>query len=72
MSRCTVIADSRDACMNESGGMILSGTRIHAEIGQVLAGDASVAAEEMTLFKSVGLAVQDVFAAQMVYEKVNA
>jgi thiomorpholine-carboxylate dehydrogenase len=52
--------------------MILSGTRIHAEIGQVLAGDASVAAEEMTLFKSVGLAVQDVFAAQMVYEKVNA
>ncbi|MGB0554957.1 MAG: ornithine cyclodeaminase family protein [Alphaproteobacteria bacterium] len=72
MSRCTVIADSRDACMNESGDMILSGTRIHAEIGEVLAGDASVAAEETTLFKSVGLAVQDVFAAQMVYEKVNA
>ena len=52
--------------------IILSAAEIHAEIGEVLAGDASVAAEETTLFKSVGLAVQDVFAAQMVYEKVNA
>jgi thiomorpholine-carboxylate dehydrogenase len=72
MSGCTVIAYSRNACMKESGDVILSAAEIQTEIGEVLADKVSVDAQETTLFKSVGLAVQDVFAAQIVYEKVNA
>ncbi len=72
MSRCTVIAYSRNVCMKESGDVILSAAEIHAEIGEVLADKVNVDGEETTLFKSVALAVQDVFSAQIVYEKVNA
>jgi ornithine cyclodeaminase len=44
---------------------------IHAEIGEVLAGTrpGRTSPSEMTLYKSVGIAVQDVAAAQLVYRK---
>jgi alanine dehydrogenase len=44
---------------------------IHAEIGEVLAGKKSgrTSAGEMTLYKSVGIAIQDVAAANLVYRK---
>jgi ornithine cyclodeaminase len=44
---------------------------IHAEIGEVLAGTKSgrTSAEEITLYKSVGIAIQDVATAQLVYHK---
>jgi len=69
MSRCTVVADSREACGKESGDVILSGAEIHSEIGEILAGNASVDPGETTLFKSVGIATEDIFAARLVYEK---
>ena len=69
MSRCTVIADSRDACSKESGDVILSGAEIHAEIGEAVAGKASVNPATTTLFKGVGIATEDIFAARLVYEK---
>lgn len=71
MRRCTVVVDSREACLKESGDVILSGTSIHAEIGEVLAGKAAVPAGTPTLFKSVGIATEDVFAARLVYEKAT-
>jgi ornithine cyclodeaminase/alanine dehydrogenase-like protein (mu-crystallin family) len=58
--------------MNELGNLIVSSAQIHAKICKVLSSTASVDAEEKTLFKSIGLSVQDLFAAQMVYEKVVA
>lgn len=70
MRRCTVVVDSREACLKESGDVILSKAPIHAEIGEVLAGKASVPDGATTLFKSVGIATEDVFAARLVYEKV--
>jgi len=72
MNKCIVIADSRDACLAESGDVILSGAQIHAEIGEVLAGKANVNPAKTTLFKSVGIATEDVFAARLVYEKATA
>ena len=72
MSKCTVVADSREACQNDSGDVILSGADIHSEIGEILAGKAKVNAGETTLFKSVGIATEDVFAARLVYEKATA
>ena len=69
MSRCAVIANSREACLEESGVVILSGAEIHAEIGEVLAGQASEDPATTTLFKSVGIATEYIFAARLVYEK---
>ena len=69
MSRCAVIADSREACLKESGVVILSGAEIHAEIGEVLAGKASDDPATTTLFKGVGIATEDIFEARLVYEK---
>jgi ornithine cyclodeaminase len=44
---------------------------IYAEIGEVLAGTkpGRASASEITLYKSVGIAVQDVAAAQLVHRK---
>ena len=44
---------------------------IYAEIGEVLAGTkpGRTSASELTLYKSVGIAVQDVATAQLVYRK---
>jgi ornithine cyclodeaminase/alanine dehydrogenase-like protein (mu-crystallin family) len=42
MSRCTIIAYFRNACMKESDDVILSAAEIHAEIGEVLADKVSI------------------------------
>lgn len=48
--------------------MILSGARIHAEAGEIFAGTRPAPAGETTVFKSVGIAIEDVAAARLVYE----
>ena len=63
-----LIVDSRAAVLKESGDVILSRAAIHAEIGEIFAGAASVAASKTTIFKSVGLAVEDIAAARLVYD----
>jgi alanine dehydrogenase len=78
IKRAKVFVDSRDAIMAECGDVLLAIkegaiTESHAsiEIGEVLAGKKSgrTKPEEVTLYKSVGIAIQDVAAAQLVYRK---
>jgi thiomorpholine-carboxylate dehydrogenase len=65
----TVIVDSREAVLKESGDMILSGAPIYAEIGEIFAGlKPAPAPGATTIFKSVGLAIEDVATAQLVYD----
>lgn len=73
-----IVVDSREAIMAECGDILLaikenniSSDSIHAEIGEVLAGVKSgrTSAGEITLYKSVGIAIQDVAAANLVYRK---
>jgi ornithine cyclodeaminase len=47
---------------------------IHAEIGEIVAGKKTgrTNPNEVTLYKSVGIAVQDVATAQLVYRKALA
>jgi ornithine cyclodeaminase len=49
----------------------ISAADIHGEIGEVLAGAKAgrSSPSEVTLYKSVGIAIQDVAAAQLVYRK---
>lgn len=64
----TVIVDSREAVLKESGDVILSGAIIYSEAGEIFAGIKSAPATNTTVFKSVGLAVEDIAAAKLVYD----
>ena len=65
--RNVVFVDSREAAMKESGDVILSRAKIHAELGEAFAGKVPPNANEVTIFKSLGMAVEDVAAALLVY-----
>ena len=56
--------------MKESGDVILSETKIHGELGEALVGKISTRKEETTIFKSLGMAVEDIAAALLVYRSV--
>jgi len=66
-----VFVDSRDGALKESGDLILSGAKIYAELGEALAGKVPSHAGEITMFKSLGMAVEDITAAILVYRGVT-
>lgn len=64
-----VVVDSREAMAKESGDVILSGARVYAEIGEIFGGAVPPPpSTATTIFKSGGLAVEDLYAAKLVYE----
>jgi ornithine cyclodeaminase/alanine dehydrogenase-like protein (mu-crystallin family) len=67
VTRARVFVDSREAAQRESGDVIAATSAV-TEIGAVVAGVAPGrrTAQEITLFKSVGVAVEDVTAASLV------
>jgi ornithine cyclodeaminase/alanine dehydrogenase-like protein (mu-crystallin family) len=69
--RNVVFVDSREGALKESGDVILSGAKIYAELGEALAGKVSPRASEITIFKSLGMAVEDIAAATLVYRSVT-
>jgi ornithine cyclodeaminase/alanine dehydrogenase-like protein (mu-crystallin family) len=62
-----VFVDSREGAMKESGDVILSGAKIYAELGEAFAGKIPPRPNETTIFKSLGMAVEDIAAATLVY-----
>jgi ornithine cyclodeaminase/alanine dehydrogenase-like protein (mu-crystallin family) len=66
-----VFVDSREGALKEAGDVILSGAEIYAEIGEALAGKIPSRSEETTVFKSLGMAVEDISAAMLVYRLAN-
>ena len=67
-----IFVDSREGASKESGDIILSGAKIHAEIGEALAAKIPSRANETTIFKSLGMAVEDISAAMLVYRSVTS
>jgi len=65
--RNVVFVDSREAAMKESGDVILSRAKIYAELGEAFAGKVPPRGSETTIFKSLGMAVEDIAAALLVY-----
>ena len=63
-----VVADSRSAVERESGDVRLSGVSVGAEIGEVLAGSVAIRRNGRIVFKSVGLAIEDLVAARLVWQ----
>jgi ornithine cyclodeaminase/alanine dehydrogenase-like protein (mu-crystallin family) len=66
---CWVVAESRQGAERESGDVILSGARVQAEIGEILSNPSySVPHGRRILFKSVGMAIEDLVAACLVWQ----
>ncbi len=81
MKRCRLYVDSRESAINESGDLILAmregvidENHIVAEIGEVLDGQRPGRGDtgEITLFDSLGLAIQDIVAARSIYDRAIA
>ena len=81
VARSLLVVDSRAAAMQEAGDLLLAiqeGTctadHIHAELGEVAAGvkPGRQSADQVTLFKSLGLAIEDVVSAGLAYRRALA
>ncbi|RLB19609.1 MAG: ornithine cyclodeaminase family protein [Deltaproteobacteria bacterium] len=73
IKRARVIVDSREACMAEAGDIIKTNAHIEAELGDIVNGKhpGRNNNEEITFFKSVGLAAQDAAAAAAVLARAE-
>ena len=81
VARARVIVDHLPACMEEAGDILIpmkdgliGKDHIRAQLGEVIAGTkrGRESDDEITLFKSVGVAVQDTAAALHAVEKARA
>src|SRR6266566_5071324 len=80
MLAATMFVDRRESALNEAGDYLIAANEgaigpehIRAELGEVLIGahPGRTSRDEITLFKSLGLAVEDLAAAARVYQKAN-
>ena len=80
MAASALFVDRRESTLNESGDYLFAArdgaigeSHIRAEIGDILIGKAEgrTSADEITVFKSLGLAVEDLAAAAFLYEKAQ-
>ncbi|HUP58989.1 MAG TPA: ornithine cyclodeaminase family protein [Thermoanaerobaculia bacterium] len=81
VAAASLFVDRRESTVNESGdylfalreGAIAGPEHIRAELGEILTGAARgrTSREEITLFKSLGLAVEDLASAALLYEKAR-
>jgi ornithine cyclodeaminase/alanine dehydrogenase-like protein (mu-crystallin family) len=78
MASGVLFADRRDSLLTESGDYVLAAAegavgpaQIRAELGQILTGEAPgrKAADEITIFESLGLAIEDLAAAMRAYDE---
>jgi len=63
-----LVAESRQGSENESGDVILSGAAVQAEIGEILAGTAPLPPAGRRVFKSLGMAIEDLTGAALAYK----
>ncbi len=76
MTASRLFVDRRESTLNESGDLLLAGLgeeHIRAELGEVLTGahPGRQADDELTVFKSLGLAVEDLAAAELIVRKAR-
>ena len=80
MAAASLFVDRRESTLNEAGDYLLAvrdgligPDHIRAELGEVLKGDqpGRRSPEEITIFKSLGIAVEDLFAAEYLYRKAQ-
>jgi alanine dehydrogenase len=76
--RSRLVVDSRDTALTESGDVIqgmaegrIDAGHVRAELGEIIAGRTQARADpaDVVIFKSLGLAVEDVAASELVYRR---
>jgi ornithine cyclodeaminase len=81
VARARIVVDSRATVMDEAGDIVqairagvIDESNIHAELGEIVLGtkEGRQSDDEITLFKSVGNAVQDAAAAQLALKNARA
>jgi thiomorpholine-carboxylate dehydrogenase len=70
--RGAVVVESREAALKEAGDIVLAQAQVTAEIGELLNGAPFDRGERPVVFKSVGIAVEDIAAAKLVFDKYSA
>ena len=73
--RGVVLVESREAALREAGDILLAHAQVTAEIGELLNGaeiDRLDRKDRPVVFKSVGIAIEDIAAAKLVYDKFTA
>jgi ornithine cyclodeaminase/alanine dehydrogenase-like protein (mu-crystallin family) len=78
--RSVLFTDCYESLFNEAGDFLIpqkegavTENHVRGEIGEVLLGrkKGRQSDEEITVFKSLGIAAEDIFAAWHIYQKVN-
>lgn len=81
MAAAALFVDRRESTLNESGDYLFAAKEgaigpdhIRAELGELLTGEkpGRSSAEEITLFKSLGIAVEDLASAQFLHQRAQA
>jgi thiomorpholine-carboxylate dehydrogenase len=68
----TIIVESREAALQESGDIISSGAKIYAELGELLSGSKPrPQLGSRIVYKSLGIAIEDLAAALLVYRAAS-
>jgi ornithine cyclodeaminase/alanine dehydrogenase-like protein (mu-crystallin family) len=67
-----IIAESRQGAERESGDVLLSGAKVWAELGEVLADPETLPASGRRVFKSLGMAIEDITAAKIVWNALSS
>jgi len=68
----TVVVESREAAMRESGDILDSGAGLFAELGELLVGTKTLPTGRRIVYKGLGIGAEDIAAAQLIYEAVKA
>ena len=68
MQSSYIVAESRSCAERESGDVRLSGSKVEAEIGEILANPETAPTGRRIVFKSVGMAIEDLTAAKLVWQ----
>jgi ornithine cyclodeaminase/alanine dehydrogenase-like protein (mu-crystallin family) len=73
VQRAYVVADCREACEHEAGDLIIPGRKADAELGEIINESAPGRTDnqQITFFKSVGLAVQDAVVASWLLQQAE-
>uniref|UniRef100_A0A8C5EK49 Ketimine reductase mu-crystallin n=2 Tax=Gouania willdenowi TaxID=441366 RepID=A0A8C5EK49_GOUWI len=72
MKEAVVYVDSREGAMAESGDVILSGAEIFAELGDVINRVKPALRNKTTVFKSLGMGIEDAVPAKLIFDKWKA
>ncbi|KAL4239227.1 hypothetical protein ACF0H5_000044 [Mactra antiquata] len=71
MRSSVLYVDSKEAAVRESGDVILSKAEIYSELGEMISGEKEARRESLTILKSLGMAIEDSMAGQLVLDLLN-